>query len=707
MKRELRKLARKAGILDRYRAATGELRVTTDEQRIALLGAMGWDTSSAAALCRAMESLDAMENERILSPVKVLRTGLRQKLEIRTGSLGANTGGEYRLDLESDWGKRWTLEGKLEVRRGSRAWIKLPRFTREGYYTAALEVQGSPEWRRDAQLLLVVPRGGCMPVGQLLGRRKVFGFIVNLYSVVTTRNWGVGDLSDLSEIAEWAKEAGAAFVGVNPLHATRNRGSQISPYFPVSRLLRNAIYLDLAATPEWFESAEARSLASSDDYLRRLSEARTAARVDYQAVMRLKEPVLRILHRQFLERHGAGATRRGREYREFCRRWDPLLSLAATFQALERYLGERFGEDWRSWPAEFRSPDSAAVSEFARAHSEEIDFQRYLQFELDRQLRQAARRAPLPLGILGDLAIGSDPSGADSWVFSELFVRDASIGAPPDAFVAEGQDWALPPIHPGRLLERRLDFWIALVRFSLAHCGALRIDHVMGLFRQYWIPRGATPVRGAYVRYPAKALLAVLAIESRRRQAVIIGEDLGTVPRGLSALLARWGVLSTRVLYFEREMGGQFRGSRKYSRRALVTANTHDQIPLLGFWEGRDLEIQRQLGLKLPEESLARRRDNLARLLIREGCVASEADLASRGELCKAVNCFLSRTPAPLVGISLDDLAGERDPINLPGVSQDRYASWTRRLKASLEELRHDPAVELALRPLKRRRWPR
>ncbi|GBD32195.1 4-alpha-glucanotransferase [bacterium HR33] len=707
MKRELRELARRAGILDRYVAATGELRMTSDQQRISLLAAMGFDTGSAASIRRAVESLEAQEQERLLEPVKVIRAGRGAALEIRPGVLPAGSEAEYHMQIESDRGENWSLEGKVKLHRRIGASIRLSPCARSGYYTVALELKTPSGWKRESQLVLVVPRGGCTPFRQLLAGRKVFGLTVNLYTVSSERNWGAGDLSDLVEIAEWAKELGAAFVGLNPLHATRNRGHAISPYSPVSRLLRNAIYLDVTAIPEWLESAEARSLASSEDHLRLLKAARSGGRVDYEAVMRLKEPILRLLHRRFLERHGGNATRRGREYREFRRRWDPHLTLAATFLALEKHLGEKRGEDWRSWPLEFRSPDSPAVREFARTHAGEIDFYRYLQFELDRQLRRAAQKAPLPVGILGDLAIGSDPAGADSWIFRDLFVKDASIGAPPDAFISEGQDWGLAPIHPSRLLERRLDFWIALVRFSLAHCGALRIDHVMGLFRQYWIPRGSTPARGAYVRYPAEALLAVLAIESRRRQALIIGEDLGTVPRGFPALLARWGILSTRVLYFERDAAGRFRSPRKYSRRALVSANTHDQIPLAGFWEGRDLEIRRSLGLKFPQEPLESRRKNLVRALIRERCASSEAGLGSPGELCRAVNCFLSRTPAPMVGISLDDLAREKDPVNLPGVSQDRYPSWTRRLGATVAQLRSDPAVKLALQPLERRKWPK
>lgn len=663
------------------------------------------DAGTSRAVRRSLDRLDAVEQEQIAAPIQVVRTGRRPTVVLRAAALARGRSAEYAVRLASEEGETLGAEGRLAPRGTRRVALRLPVVRSEGYHTVHLDIATTAGPRKAELLLLAVPPRGCTRVTDLLGRRKGFGLLANLYAVRSARNWGVGDLTDLGELLAWSRDAGAAFVGINPLHATRNRGSDISPYAPVSRLIRNPVYLDVTAIPEWADAADARSHAGSPSVGEALQRVRAATRVDYAAVMRLKEPVLRILHRCFRKRHADGKTDRGRAYRAFCDRWDPHLTAAATFLALNAHFRRRGLSDWRSWPSPFRDPHSPAVKAFARSNEEAVDFHRYLQFELDRQLRSAVRRGTLPVGVLGDLAIGSAAGGADTWIFPQAFVSGAHLGAPPDAFIPTGQDWGMPPLDPLALVGQRLRVWIALVRSALSHCGALRIDHVMGLFRQYWIPEGSPPAAGAYVRYPSRALLAVLAIESHRHRAVIVGEDLGTVPRNLPAVLARWGILSTRVLYFERDADGGFRSARRYSKRALLAAHTHDQVPLAGYWKGRDFDLQRRLGFAPAEESLERRRRALRRRLVRERCASPGETLDAPAALCRAVHCFLSRTPAPLLGVSLDDLAGEDQPVNVPGVPPDRYPSWTRRLAVSLEQLRTRPEVHQSLGALASRKW--
>ena len=289
-------------------------------------------------------------------------------------------------------------------------------------------------------------------------------------------------------------------------------------------------------------------------------------------------------------------------------------------------------------------------------------------------------------------------------MFPELFAHGASIGAPPDPYSASGQNWGLPPISPRALRRTRYRYWIQLVRSALRHAGALRIDHVLGLFQQFWIPEGKSGADGAYVRFPADDMLGILALEASRAGAVVVGEDLGTVPPEVPPGLKKWKVLSSKVLYFEREGESGFKPAAAYDADALATANTHDMATLEGWWEGRDIELRAEVGLieagDVDAEREKREIEKQALLdrLVRDG-VATSDEISSGGATFRgAVHEFLCETPAVLVGLSLDDLLGEREPVNLPGVGPDKYASWSRKSSLPLEALATDPDVERALR---------
>ncbi|MDQ3949226.1 MAG: 4-alpha-glucanotransferase, partial [Gemmatimonadota bacterium] len=370
------------------------------------------------------------------------------------------------------------------------------------------------------------------------------------------------------------------------------------------------------------------------------------------------------------------------------------------------------GPDWRTWPHEFRSPKSPAVREFRRTYAELIDFHRWLQFETDRQLGEAAERARksgMAIGLYQDLAIGTSPAGSDTWSSPDLFARGVCVGAPPDPYSATGQNWGLPPIDPRRLKEDGYRYFIGLVRAAFRHAGALRIDHVMGLFRVFWIPDGHSGTDGAYVRYPSDELLGILALESVRNNALVVGEDLGTVPPDVPPALAKWGVLSSKVLYFERADDGSFRPAEHYAAEALATANTHDMATLAGFWEGRDVELRAEVGLiekdavNAAREERARDKRQLLRALNKSRVLRERIDPDANdpqipsAELRGAVHDFLALTPSVLVGVALDDVAGEGDPVNVPGVSPDEHPSWTRRMSKSLTQLREDPETQVAL----------
>jgi 4-alpha-glucanotransferase len=546
----------------------------------------------------------------------------------------------------------------------------------------------------------------CPDPAERLGQRPGFGLWANLYSLRSDRGLGVGGLWELRQLVRFAAEVGAVFVGTSPLHAVRNAAHDISPYQPLSRLFRNPLYLDVAQVPEWSDSSAAQRLLERRAVERRRLLA--ADRVDYEGCAALHRELVCELHRVFRARHVRRDTQRGRAYARYLRQRGSLLQDFATFCALEeRLAAEGHPRDWRRWPPEFRSPGSLAVRAFRDSHGEEVDLHAFQQFEIDRQLEAVAREAAtsgLELGLYADLAAGSAASGFDTWAFPEAFVMDVSIGAPPDDYAEGGQDWGLPPLHPARAASAGDGLFRLLLRAGFGHVRMLRIDHVMGVLRQYWIPRGEPAAAGAYVRFPARDVLEIVAEEARRAGALVVGEDLGTVPRGLTSLLARFRVLSSRVLLFERDSRGRFRPAHAYSRRALVTANTHDLPTLAGLWSGRDLALRRELGLIGSDADLEAARQErealrraLLRRLSRDGDLRATPEACSYAELCGAVYRFLCRTPSPLVGVSCDDLAGEHEPVNIPGVSSDVFPSWTRRMERSVDSFTGDSEVRKAL----------
>ncbi len=531
----------------------------------------------------------------------------------------------------------------------------------------------------------------CVSLVEKCRRERLFGIWANLYTVRGTVRGGLGDLRALHELVDFAADSGASFVGINPLHATRNIYPDISPYRALSRVFHNPIYLDVSAIPEMSECDSAPAV------LARLAQLDASSQIDYDSVWGCKRKLLEDAHRVFARMHRAQTTSRGQAYAAFLRARGDDLRDFATFMALDEQFRSEGLFDWRRWPAEFRDRRSREVSQFRTENREAVDFHSFLQFELDRQLGEVAEHATasgLPIGLFCDLAIGTAPDGADPWLHPELFVHEASIGAPPDDLAPQGQDWSLAPVHPFALKESGYRYWIDVLQGAFRHAGALRVDHVMGLQRQFWIPKGYDGRDGAYVAFPADDLFAILAAESRRHNALVVGEDLGTVPHGFADVLSRWGILSTRVLYFERDAEGEFGAPGGYSNRALTGANTHDLAPLAGFWTGRDLGLRREVGQLRTKEEIASaeaRRESdrqalLRRLRAEELWQDDSAELSH--DLVAAIHAMLSRSPAPLVGVSLDDLALEEVPVNLPGIGPGDYPSWTRRMSRSISELR-------------------
>lgn len=708
----LRALADRAGILREYLDFRGTRRLASDATRSALLAAMGFDASSEHSAGKALAAIGAAQENRILEPTSVItQSQSPPTIRFRPPAF-MNRPVEYSLSICVEGHATVSHAGRVETpdQRGETE-IRLRDPLPLGYHNVELTLSDD---HRATQRLIVAPTT-CAKLPHSAKNPRLFGLWTNLYSVRGERDLGVGDFAALRELIDWTATLGASFIGLNPLHALRNRGSDVSPYRPVSRLYRSALYLDIEAIPEFASCAAARSkLASSalQDDLRRL---RTAAHVRYDAVFDVKLDLLDMLFGEFMTSHGTKTTPRGQAYRAFLAEEGESLENFATFMALdEHFRRENPASQWPSWPAEFRDPRSSAVADFRKAHRRKVDFHRFLQFELERQLAdlaESARRRGIPIGLYNDLALSTALDGFEPWAYPDLFVRGASLGAPPDDLGPQGQNWSLPPLNPLRLRETGYEFWRKLLRRSFASAGAIRIDHVMGLLRQFWIPQDMDGTDGAYVGFPADDLFAILALESRRANAIVIGEDLGTIPWGFDRLLERWGVFSTRVLYFERDAKGEFREPSALTPRALTTVSTHDLAPLAGFWRDKDLTLRRKVGQLATDAELdaaKHRRDFDRQAFVRRMQVEKflpPDGIGNAHEVVTAAHAYLARCPSALVGVSLDDLALETEPVNLPGIGQDLHPNWSRRMSLPLAELRASPQTARMLAPLSDRRF--
>jgi len=548
--------------------------------------------------------------------------------------------------------------------------------------------------------LIVTPPAAYLPEALRPGAHS-WGLTTQLYGLRGQGNWGIGDFTELAELCRGVAPIGAATVGLNPLHALfAAEPNHFSPYSPSSRSWLDFLYIDVTKVPGFAESNQAQAIAPSDA----TAAARATDLVDYRAVARLKRPVLEVLYRRFRANQMANGSTVAADFRAFQRDGGESLRLFAVFEALHEDFTRSGGNfSWHAWPAALQDPQSPEVARFAHAHRERVEFFQFLQWQADRQLGAAARagqQAGLSIGLYCDFAVGANPHGAEAWSDHELVVPGAAIGAPPDPLSRSGQNWGLAPQNPLVLRRRGFAPFVASLRANMRHAGVLRIDHVMSLQRLYWVPAGAPATAGAYVDYPFRELLRLLALESQRQHCAVIGEDLGTVPDGFREAMAAAQVLSYRILEFERNWDGTFRKPHEYSPLAASSAATHDLATLKGFWLGRDIEWRSQLGnYPTPEtaaqEQEARGRDRhlLLEALIGEGLLAPEqyrvflpesGTVVYEPELGDAILAYLARSRSRLTLVQLEDVVGEVEQANLPGTT-DAHPNWRRKLSQPLE----------------------
>jgi 4-alpha-glucanotransferase len=490
----------------------------------------------------------------------------------------------------------------------------------------------------------------------------------------------------------------------NPWHFSR--------YSPSSRHFLNVLYIAIEQLPEFADCAAACGMVAAPEFQGELERLRATANVDYPGVARAKLQVLRELYRHFRHEHLGHGSRRAAEFHAYVAERGESLRLHALHDAIDEYLREQDRDrywGWPVWPEALRDPAGAGVREFEAAQRERVEYYAWLQWLADQQLshvQQVARDLGMPIGLYGDYAVGVNPSGAETWSDQALYRKGAGVGAPPDALALKGQDWGIPPQDPNVLVEAQYRPFSNLIAANMRHFGALRLDHVMALFRQWWVPVGLGATDGGYVHYPLDDLMSVLALESERHACLVVGEDLGTVPPEMSHAMGERAVYSYRVLLFEKHGDGRFNRPDEYPRRAIATVTTHDLPTLLGYWSGNDIELRQRLALYPSDEmrlyvehERVRDRKALLAALHAERLkpdASDDAASAYNSDLALAIHVYLARSTAALVVVQAEDLVGMAHPVNVPGTN-DEHANWQRKMSGDVAAMLRDRDVQRLL----------
>jgi len=725
-------LARACGIADHYWDARGERFHPSSDTLRHLLHAMRVLHSREAdgeAIASALETERGAAWARTLPPVRVLRSGdptgielvvpddaLEQRWQWRLhAEHGEPLSAEFtptELDLSTDeGGEPDTAHGHRQGVAVQRRWLALPEVA-EGYHHLAISRTGHAPLPGTAARLIVAPHRCQDTHGP-----RAWGPATQLYALRSARNQGLGDFSDLASLCRHFATLDADLVGINPLHALfAHDPEQASPYSPSSRLFLNPQYIALDAVP---------GHATLEQTLREHEDERKACLgvdfIDWSRVAALSSSALEALHAHALATDDESLA----AFADWRAAAGEPLERFALFEALRERNAASTTEPtsaWWDWPDGLDDPESPASARAAIERADRVTYHAWLQWLAATQLdaaAEAASQAGMRIGLYQDLAVGTAAGGSDAWAAQSAYLRGIGVGAPPDDFSASGQNWGLPPLDPRALREQGYEPFAQMLRANMRASGAVRIDHVMGLARLFWIPEGASPVEGAYVSYPLDDMLAVLALESRRAGCLVIGEDLGTVPEGFRERLAEAGVLSYKLMYFEKAYDGDqgFIAPSDYAANSLVGANTHDLPTLRGWWQERDLTLRDELGLMPSAEFVqaqrVERRADKRRLLdtmqhvgaLPPGTSAAQADeIDMDDELVAAVHAFIARSPSHLLVANLEDMVGQVEQMNLPGTDRDVYPNWRRRLHVPIEAMAGHAGIDAVAAAIREQR---
>ncbi|WP_322071602.1 4-alpha-glucanotransferase [Paraburkholderia bannensis] len=703
-------LAQRAGFEVEWSDAHGVAQRVPDSTLEALLECMGLPCTNGTQMRHSMSVLNAEQSSRRLPPL--ITAEYESAIELPASVV--RTGSHYRVDLEN--GEH--IEGRFTSPKGAPA--LLAPLSEPGYHTLSVN---------DHRLTIAVAPPRCHNVADAWHARHgqdapcvppLWGVAAQLYGLRRNGDGGIGDYSALATLAAHSARHGAQALAVSPTHAMFSADpGHFSPYSPSSRLWLNVTHIDPAAVFGEQAAQEAIAAAQASDAWRELE---ALPLIDWQRAVPLKLKVLRVLFDRFDATERTSGSPRAAAFDAFCARGGQALEDHARFEALQEAMLSGGSEPnglrhWRDWPEALRDPRNPAVATFATEHRREVDFYRFLQWLAAEGLTQAqrsARDAGMSIGLVADLAVGCDGAGSHAWSLPDDMLQRVSVGAPPDIFNQAGQSWGLTTFSPRAMHNNGFRAFIDMLRAAFAHAGGVRIDHILGLRRLWLVPEGESAKHGAYLRYPFDDLVRLIALESWRHRAIVIGEDLGTVPPGLRERLAAHGLYGIRVLWFERE-GHGFLPPARYDPHGVATTTTHDLPTIAGWWRGADIDWRNRIGQTLPRadgrdpvalEHAQREADRAAlwQALQQTGFAPHDApEPAPDDPPVNGALGYVAASASPLVTCPLEDLLGLTDQPNLPG-SIDEHPNWRQRLPLPVDALYADPAFAARVETIVRAR---
>lgn len=703
-------LVQMRGIETSFVDAWGKPATIADDTKEKILGVMGYDVEN-------IDVLEAQMHEQIsdvwmtpLNPVQVIRDDEQVQIPVRLPIELVTETVCFTLTFEDKNAHVFTTQliehelvnaTEVDGAEFQEYIVTLHVNMPHGYHTLTLAMEDGDVIGQGR--IIQAPKA-CFTPEAITQGKKIWGLSIQLYCVRSKKNWGIGDFSDLTELINRAADQGADFVGLNPIHALYpNNPNSCSPYSPSSRKWLNHLYIDVSAVPG-YEQPSIQAMVNDADFQAQLTHTRAIEYIDYNAVSALKMPVLKALFEL-----NSSNTELQKALDKFIAAGGESLQTLMRYDALQAHL-KSTDQDYWGWPVFPEALQTAhlpAVDEFAQAHADEIRFYGFLQYLAAEQFEAASAQANarnMIIGLYRDLAVGVSEGSAEIWGAKDLYVTDASVGAPPDILGPLGQNWGLPPMDPEQLYQQGYQPIIDLFSSNMQHSGALRIDHAMALLRLWWVTKGNHADKGGYVYYPVDDLLGILALESHRHQTLIIGEDLGTVPEEIRQKLADNGVYSYRVFFFEQAKDGGFYSPSHYPVQSMSTLTIHDFPTLIGYWHCNDLALGKDLGLYPTDEILQplydSRHDNKQQILntlhghgaISDNIARSVEHVGMTQELNYGMQVHMATGSSALLSLQLEDWLQMDKPVNIPGTFEE-YPNWKRKLSHNLEDIFMLPEV--------------